>query len=61
MDAKKLIAQEENYKHLADIEELYDEAKARYEEKCRIEAEETARLDEARKAEKEAMKAAKRK
>ncbi|MBQ2758774.1 MAG: MFS transporter [Clostridia bacterium] len=61
MDAKKLIAQEENYNHLADIEALYDEAKARYEEKCRIEAEEAARLDEARKAEKEAMKAAKRK
>ncbi len=61
LDAKKLIAQEENYKHLADIEELYDEAKARYEEKCRIEAEEAARLDEARKAEKEAMKAAKKK
>ena len=61
LDAKKLIAQEENYKHLAEIEELYDEAKARYEEKCRIEAEEAARLDAARKAEKEAMKAARKK
>ncbi len=61
LDAKKLIAQEENYQHLAEIEELYDEAKARYEEKCRIEAEEAARLDAARKAEKEAMKEAKKK
>ena len=61
LDAKKLISQAENYKHLADIEELYDEAKARYEEKCRIEAEEAARLDAERRAEKEAMKAARKK
>ncbi len=32
LDAEKLIKQEENYKHLEDIEAMYDEAKARKEQ-----------------------------
>ena len=31
LDAEKLVKQEENYKHLDDIAEMYDDAKARYE------------------------------
>lgn len=61
LDAKKLIAQKENYMHLGDIEELYDEAKARHEEKCRLEEEEKARLEAQRKAEKEALKNSRKK
>lgn len=65
--AEKLVNQYNNYTHLEDILSLYDEAKVRYEAKCkadeleaaRIKAEEealTARL----KAEKAAKKAAKK-
>ena len=68
LDAEKLVKQEENYKHLEDIAEMYDEAKARYEQ---AQAEEEARILKEKaeaeayaaqlKAEKAAKKAAKKK
>ena len=38
LDAEKLVTQEENYKHLGEIEDMYEEAKAR-KEKAEAEAE----------------------
>ena len=68
LDAEKLVKQEENYKHFDDIAEMYDEAKARYEQ---AQAEEEARILKEKaeaeayaaqlKAEKAAKKAAKKK
>lgn len=52
-DAKKLVVQEENYKHYDEIASMYDEAKMRAEEQRRKEEEEAARLE----AEKEAYAA----
>ena len=52
-DAKKLVVQEENYKHYDEIASMYDEAKARADEQRRKEEEEAARLE----AEKEAYAA----
>ncbi len=67
LDAEKLVKQEENYKHLDDISDMYDEAKARYEAKL-AEDEATALKEKAEaeayaaqlKAEKAAKKAAKK-
>lgn len=50
-DAKKLIVQEENYKHYDEIAAMYDEAKKNAEEHLRKEKEEAKRLE----AEKEAF------
>lgn len=67
LDAEKLVKQEENYKHFEDIDEMYEEAKARYEqaqaeatEKARKEKEEAAAYAAQLKAEKAAKKAAKK-
>lgn len=66
-DAKKILIQEENYKHFDEIAALYDEAKAAAEEEDRIREEaalakqrEEAEDLERRKAEKAAKKAAKK-
>lgn len=53
LNAKKIIEQAENYTHLEEIEDIYDEAKVRYEAKLQADAAELAAL----KAEEEAMKA----
>ncbi|MBQ4644732.1 MAG: MFS transporter [Clostridia bacterium] len=67
LDAEKLVKQEENYKHLDDIAEMYDDAKARYE--AELAAQEAKALKEKAeaeayaaqlKAEKAAKKAAKK-
>ncbi|MDE6506360.1 MAG: hypothetical protein K2K71_03785, partial [Eubacterium sp.] len=70
MDARKLLVQEENFKHFEEIAALYDEAKANAEEADRIKeaefaakrAEELAELEakKAAKAQKKADKEAKR-
>ncbi len=52
-DAKKLVVQEENYKHYDEIAAMYEEAKMRAEEQAKKEEEEAARLE----AEKEAFAA----
>lgn len=52
-DAKKLVVQEENYKHYDEIASMYDEAKLRADEQRKKEEEEAARLE----AEKEAYAA----
>lgn len=52
LDAEKLVKQAENYTHLDDIAEKYEEAKARYEEKLRQQAIE----EEKKKAEKAVAK-----
>ena len=66
-DAKKLLIQQENYKHFDEIASLYDEAKASAEEEDRIREEEikAKKLEEAaelerRKAEKAAKKVSKK-
>lgn len=66
-DAKKLLTQEENFKHFDEIAALYDQAKLDYEEEERIKAEEAEakRIEEEkelemRKAEKAAKKAQKK-
>ena len=67
LDAEKLVKQEANYKHFDDIAEMYEEAKARYEQ-AQAEAEEKARKEKEEaeayaaqlKAEKAAKKAAKK-
>ena len=68
LDAEKLVKQEENYKHLDEITEMYDDAKARYEAamaeaeaKALKEKEEQAAYAAQLKAEKAAKKAAKKK
>ncbi len=67
LDAEKLVKQEENYKHLDEITEMYDDAKARYEAamaeaeaKALKEKEEQAAYAAQLKAEKAAKKAAKK-
>ena len=67
LDAEKLIKQEENYKHLDDIAEMYDDAKARYEAslaeqeaKALKEKQEAEAYAAQLKAEKAAKKAAKK-
>jgi len=52
LDAEKLVKQAENYTHLDDIAEKYEEAKARYEEELRQQALE----EEKKRAEKAAAK-----
>ncbi|MBR3596446.1 MAG: MFS transporter [Clostridia bacterium] len=52
LDAEKLVKQAENYTHLDDIAEKYEEAKARYEEELRQQALE----EEKKRAEKSAAK-----
>ncbi len=66
LDAEKVVKQEENYKHFDEINELYEEAKARHEaalaeaeEKARIEKEEQAAYAAKVKAEKAANKGGK--
>ena len=64
LDAEKLVNQEENYKHLGEIEAMYEEAKVRY-EAAMAEAEAKAQKEKAEaeayaaqlKAEKAAKKA----
>lgn len=67
LNAEKLVNQEENYKHLDDIAEMYEEAKARHEAaiaeaeaKALKEKEEEKEYAEKIKAEKAAKKAAKK-
>lgn len=57
IDAKKLLAQAENYKHYEDIKSMYEDAKARYEEATRLEEEKARQLEQQQKAEKERLKA----
>lgn len=57
IDAKKLIAQAENYQHYEDIKAMYEEAKERYEEASRIEEERAKALESEQKAMKEKIKA----
>ena len=59
-DAEKLVAQEKNYDRFAEIEALYDDAKARSEAKAAEEAAAEAKLEAERKAEKAALKEAKK-
>ncbi|MDE6752726.1 MAG: MFS transporter, partial [Eubacterium sp.] len=59
MDARKLLVQEENFKHFDEIAALYDEAKANAKEKDRIKAEKIAEKRAEEEAELEAKKAAK--
>ena len=58
-DARKLLTQQENFKHFDEIAALYDEAKANAEEKDRIKAEKIAAKRAEEEAELEAKKAAK--
>ncbi|MDE5995312.1 MAG: hypothetical protein K2G56_00155 [Eubacterium sp.] len=58
-DARKLLTQQENFKHFDEIEALYDEAKANAEEEDRIKAEKIAAKRAEEEAELEAKKAAK--
>lgn len=67
LDAEKLLVQKENYTHLDDIMELYDDAKVRYEAKIAGDKEEALRKQKEKdemtaklKAEKAAKKAAKK-
>lgn len=59
IDAKKLLAQAENYEHYEDIKAMYDEAKARYDESVRLEEEKARALEAEQKAMKEKLKAEK--
>lgn len=58
-DAKKFLAQQENYSHFEDIAALYDEAKVAAEEEDRIKAEELEKKRAEELAELEAKKAKK--
>lgn len=58
-DARKLLTQQENFKHFDEIAALYDEAKANAEEKDRIKAEKIAAKRAEEEAELEAKKVAK--
>lgn len=58
-DARKLLVQEENYKHFDEIAALYDEAKAKAEEEDRLKEEEMAKKRAEEQAELERRKAAK--
>ena len=63
MDAKKLLTQQENFKHFDEIAALYDTAKANVEANEKAEAEEEAKRLEEEKAElarRKAEKAAKK-
>lgn len=59
VDAKKLIAQAENYTHYEEIKAMYEEAKARHEEAMRQEEEKAKALEAEQKAMKEKLKAEK--
>ena len=59
MDARKLLTQQENFKHFDEIEALYDEAKAKADEADRIKEEAAAAKRAEEQAELEAKKAAK--
>lgn len=59
IEAKKLIAQAENYQHYEDIKAMYDEAKARAEEAARLEEEKAKALAAEQKAMKEKLRAEK--
>lgn len=59
VDAKKLIAQAENYTHYEEIKSMYEEAKARAEEAARIAEEKEKALQAEQKAMKEKLKAEK--
>ncbi|MDE6413281.1 MAG: MFS transporter, partial [Eubacterium sp.] len=58
-DARKLLTQQENFKHFDEIEALYDEAKAKADEADRIKEAEIAAKRAEEQAELEAKKAAK--
>ena len=59
VDAKKLIAQAENYTHYEEIKAMYEEAKARNEEAMRQEEAKAKALEAEQKAMKEKLKAEK--
>lgn len=59
-DAKKLLIQQENYKHFDEIAALYDEAKEKAEEEDRLREEEIARKRAEEQAELERRKAEKK-
>ena len=59
IDAKKLIAQAENYQHYEDIKSMYEDAKVRAEEAEREQAEKAEKLVAEQKAMKEKLKAEK--
>ena len=59
VDAKKLIAQAENYRHYEEIKAMYEEAKARSEEAMRLEEEKAKQLEAEKKAMEAKMKAEK--
>lgn len=59
IDAKKLIAQAENYQHYEEIKAMYEEAKARAEEALRKEEEKAKQLEDEKKALKAKLKAEK--
>lgn len=59
IDAKKLIAQAENYRHYEDIKAMYEDAKLRAEEAERLEQEKSKALEAEQKAEKARLKAEK--
>lgn len=61
IDAKKLIAQAENYQHYEDIKAMYEDAKARSAEAMRLEEEKAKALEAEQKAMKEKLKAEKAK
>ncbi len=57
IDAGKLIAQAENYRHYGDIKAMYDEAKARDEENRRLEEQKAKELETKQKEMKQQLKA----
>lgn len=57
IEARKLIAQAENYQHYEDIKAMYEEAKLRSEEAARLEEEKAKALEAEQKAMKERLKA----
>jgi Na+/melibiose symporter-like transporter len=59
IDAKKLIAQAENYQHYEDIKAMYEQAKERSEEAIRLEEEKAKALEAEQKAQKEKIRAEK--
>lgn len=59
IDAKKLIAQAENYQHYEDIKAMYEQAKERSEEEIRLEEEKAKALEAEQKAQKEKIRAEK--
>lgn len=61
LDAKRLMIEEENYKHYDDIESKYEEAKANAAERERLEQERLAREEAEKKAYEEQLKAEKQK